>query len=117
MLNAEGQAEGPRVATTRPGKQKILRDRYRDLMTIYGFGYALYEPEPFERLRPGTLGYFDNDRRWRPLLYLADAAVVSALGRTPFTPLYLRAPDTRRWDPLSSKELGGRHRRHGLPIG
>lgn len=33
-------------------------------MTIHGFGYALYEPEPFERLRPGMLGYFDDDRRW-----------------------------------------------------
>ncbi len=39
---------------------KTLRDRYRDSMTIHGFGYALYEPEPFERLRPGTLGYFDD---------------------------------------------------------
>ena len=41
---------------------KTLRDRYRDSMAIYGFSYALYEPEPFERLRPGTLGCFDDVR-------------------------------------------------------
>ncbi len=78
---------------------KTLHDRYRDSMTIHGFGYALYEPVPFERLRPRTLGYFDGDRRWHPVLHLTNAAAVSALGCTPFIPPHLRAPNTRRWDP------------------
>ncbi len=39
------------------------------------------------------------------MLNLTDAAAVSALGCTPFTPLHLRAPDTRRWDPLSNSEV------------
>jgi hypothetical protein len=95
--------------------RQTLRDRYRDSMAIHGFGYALYEPELFERLRPGTLGYFDDDRRWHPVLHLTDAAAVSALGCTPFTPPHLRAPDTRRWDPLSS--TGVKERRLTLEAG
>ena len=77
---------------------KTLRDRYRDSMTIHGFGYALYEPEPSERLRPETLGYFS---RWLPVLHLTDAAAVFALGCMPFTPPHIRAPDTRHWGPLT----------------
>lgn len=56
---------------------KTLRDRYRDSMTIHGSGYALYELEHFERLRPGTLGYFDDERRWHQVLHLTYAAAVS----------------------------------------
>ncbi|KAH7186865.1 hypothetical protein DER44DRAFT_801870 [Fusarium oxysporum] len=84
---------------------KTLRDRYRNAMATHGFGYALYEPEPFERLRPGTIGYFDDDSRWHPVLDLTDAAAVAALGCTPFVAPRLRSADTRRWDPLASNDV------------
>jgi hypothetical protein len=85
-----------------------LRDQYRKAMKIHNFGYALYEPERFERLRPGTLGYFDVDFRWHPILNLADAAEVAALGCTPFVAPRLRAPDSRHWDPLPSEGVDKR---------
>ena len=82
-----------------------MRDQYRDAMRKHDFEYALYEPEPFERLQPGTLGYFDADSRWHPLLNLTDAAAVAALSCTPFVAPHLRAPDSRHWDPLISNDV------------
>jgi hypothetical protein len=84
---------------------QTLRDRYRNSMKMHSFGYALYEPEPFERVQPGTLGYFDADCRWHPVLDLTDAAAVTALGCTPFVAPRLRRPDPRRWDPLVSNDV------------
>lgn len=78
-------------------------------MAFYGFGYALYEPEQFERLMPGTLGYFDKDCRWHPIVNLTNGEAVVAMGYTPFNAPHLRTPDTRRWDPLSSSEVIGRN--------
>lgn len=78
------------------------RDRYRNAMREHGFGYALYEPQRSQDLRPGMLGYFDNDRQWHPLLDLTDAAAVAAHDCKPFKAPTLRRPDSRRWDPIKS---------------
>lgn len=81
------------------------RERYRNAMKDHGFGYALYEPELFERIRPGTVGYFDAGRVWHGLFDLNDAASLTAVGLTPFVPPRCRTPDTRRWGPLTSSQV------------
>ncbi|KAI0459168.1 hypothetical protein F5B21DRAFT_341202 [Xylaria acuta] len=75
---------------------------YRDAMRRHPFGYALYEPVPFSRLRPGTLGYLDDYQRWHPILDLADAKAVQDAGYSPMGHLQRSEPDVRRYGPLTS---------------
>ncbi|SPO00098.1 uncharacterized protein DNG_02950 [Cephalotrichum gorgonifer] len=68
-----------------------LATRYREAMRRHRFGYALYEPASFSRLRPGILGFLDEYQRWHPILDLTDPAAVQRAG-----------PDTRRLGPLTA---------------
>ncbi|GAB1312086.1 hypothetical protein MFIFM68171_02296 [Madurella fahalii] len=79
-----------------------LASRYRDAMRRHRFGYALYEPAPFSRLRPGILGFLDEYQRWHPILDLTDAAAVEAAGFGPLGPVQPSEPDTRRLGPLTA---------------
>ncbi|KAF2263249.1 hypothetical protein CC78DRAFT_534135 [Lojkania enalia] len=79
-----------------------LAGLYRDSMRLHRFGYALYEPVPFSRLRPGALGYLDEYQRWHPILDLADAEAVQAAGYPPVGYLQPSGLDVRRFGPLTS---------------
>ncbi|KAH6843409.1 hypothetical protein B0I37DRAFT_217358 [Chaetomium sp. MPI-CAGE-AT-0009] len=83
-----------------------LARTYRNAMRRHRFGYALYEPAPFSRLRPGMLGYLDDEyQRWHPILDLADASAVEAAGYEPLGYLQRSEPDTRRYGPLTADKV------------
>ncbi|KAK4141621.1 uncharacterized protein C8A04DRAFT_39007 [Dichotomopilus funicola] len=83
-----------------------LAHTYRTAMRRHRFGYALYEPAPFARLRPGMLGYLDDEyQRWHPILDLTDPAVVQAAGYGPLRPVQRSPPDTRRYGPLTADKV------------
>ncbi|KAK3377718.1 hypothetical protein B0H63DRAFT_524993 [Podospora didyma] len=84
---------------------KNIQTIYRDSMRRHRFGYALYEPVPFERLRPGMLGHLDEYQRWHPILDLTDATAVEAAGYTAVGYLQSNGPDTRRWGPLAASDV------------
>ncbi|KAK3296397.1 uncharacterized protein B0H64DRAFT_169331 [Chaetomium fimeti] len=79
-----------------------MATRYREAMRRHRFGYALYEPAPFSRLRPGMLGFLDEYQRWHPILDLTDAAAVKAAGFEPLGPLQRAEPDVRKFGPLTA---------------
>ncbi|KAL2157884.1 hypothetical protein VTH06DRAFT_4937 [Thermothelomyces fergusii] len=102
-----------------------LATRYREAMRRHRYGYALYEPAPFERLRPGMLGFLDEYQRWHPVLDLADAAAVTAAGFEPPARLQRAEPDVRRFGPLTASgvketsitlEAGAGAAALGLPV-
>ncbi|KAJ3941074.1 uncharacterized protein N0V96_008951 [Colletotrichum fioriniae] len=83
-----------------------LARTYRTAMRRHRFGYALYEPAPFSRLRPGMLGYLDDEyQRWHPILDLADAEAVKAAGFAPLGYLQRSPPDPRRYGPLTADKV------------
>ncbi|GAB1311939.1 hypothetical protein MFIFM68171_02149 [Madurella fahalii] len=83
-------------------ESESLGSRYRDAMRQHRFGYALYEPAPFSRLRPGMLGFLDEYQRWHPILDLSDAARVQAAGFGPLGPVQSSELDIRRFGPLTA---------------
>jgi hypothetical protein len=83
-----------------------LAHTYRNAMRRHRFGYALYEPVPFSRLRPGMLGYLDDEyQRWHPILDLSDASAVKDAGYEPLGYLQRSQPDTRRYGPLTADKV------------
>lgn len=82
-----------------------LAHTYRTAMRRHRFGYALYEPALFSRLRPGMLGYLDEYQRWHPILDLADASAVKAAGYGSLGPLQRSEPDRRRYGPLTADKV------------
>ncbi|KAK4168146.1 hypothetical protein QBC43DRAFT_309761 [Cladorrhinum sp. PSN259] len=83
-----------------------LARTYRNAMRRHRFGYALYEPAPFSRLRPGMLGYLDDEyQRWHPILDLSDASAVEAAGYAPLGYLQRSKPDNRRYGPLTADKV------------
>ncbi|KAK1465045.1 hypothetical protein CMEL01_12400 [Colletotrichum melonis] len=83
-----------------------LAQSYRSAMRRHRFGYGLYEPAPFSRLRPGMLGYLDDEyQRWHPILDLADAEAVKAAGLAPLGYLQRSPPDPRRYGPLKADKV------------
>ncbi|KAK8121520.1 hypothetical protein PG999_005640 [Apiospora kogelbergensis] len=89
------------------GNRSLART-YRTAMRRHRFGYALYEPAPFSRLRPGMLGYLDDEyQRWHPILDLTDSSAVRDAGFSPLAPLQRSEPDTRRYGPLAGDKVTG----------
>ncbi|KAJ3951288.1 hypothetical protein N0V92_012306 [Colletotrichum tropicale] len=85
---------------------KSLARSYRKTMRRHRFGYALYEPAPFSRLRPGLLGYLDDEyQRWHPILDLTDASAIETAGYSPLGPLQPSEPDLRRYGPLTGDKV------------
>lgn len=79
-----------------------MATRYREAMRQHRFGYALYEPVPFTRLRPGMLGFLDEYQRWHPILDLTDAAAVKEAGLGPLGSTQRAEPDVRHFGPLTA---------------
>ena len=44
-----------------------LPERYARLLKPHSLGYGLYFPVPANNIRPGALGFFDDEGRWRTL--------------------------------------------------
>ncbi|KAF1363164.1 hypothetical protein EJ07DRAFT_104752 [Lizonia empirigonia] len=84
-----------------------LAERYRASMMPHRYGYALFQPQAFARLRPGMLGYLDEYRNWHPLLDLSDPVAVQAVGFESIQTQILSDPDTRAWGPLVSNTVQG----------
>ncbi|KAF4462337.1 hypothetical protein FALBO_10852 [Fusarium albosuccineum] len=79
-----------------------LAGLYRRSMENHPYGYALYEPAPFSRLQPGTVGYLDDYQRWHPILNLNDTEAVQNSGYPPVGHLQRCDPDVHRVGPLLS---------------
>ncbi|KAM3070293.1 hypothetical protein ACMFMG_010130 [Clarireedia jacksonii] len=45
---------------------------YHRCLLREGYGHALYKETPHSDLKPGTIGYFDADKDWQPILQLTD---------------------------------------------
>ncbi|KAL2193544.1 hypothetical protein P885DRAFT_45195 [Corynascus similis CBS 632.67] len=86
---------------TRTDGESLAR-QYREAMRQHRYGYALYEPAPFSRLRPGMLGFLDEYQRWHPILDLTDTAAVEAAGFGPLGRVQRAEPDTCRFGPLTA---------------
>ncbi|KAI0111164.1 hypothetical protein GGR51DRAFT_557571 [Nemania sp. FL0031] len=78
---------------------------YRDSMRRHRFGYALYEPVPFERLHSGMLGFLDEYQRWHPIFDLSDDTMVQAEGFPPLDHSQSAHQDTRCWGPLTTSNV------------
>ncbi|KAJ8133270.1 hypothetical protein O1611_g356 [Lasiodiplodia mahajangana] len=74
-------------------------------MRGHRFGYALYEPVPFERLYPGMLGFLDEYQRWHPILDLNDKEKVQAEGYFPLGYTQRADPKMRRYLPLTASSV------------
>ncbi|KAJ4116134.1 hypothetical protein NW768_011106 [Fusarium equiseti] len=79
-----------------------LARRYLDSMKHHPYGNALFEPAPFSRLQPGSLGYLDELQRWHPILNLLDSEALEKAGYTPLGELRPSEPDLRRFGPMLS---------------
>jgi len=87
-----------------------LAERYRKSMRPHDFGYAMYKPPLYSRLRPGLLGYLDEDREWHPLLDLTKHPIFNLTTNQPadsqrytrFATPVLKTPDSRSWEPRVS---------------
>ncbi|KAF4336697.1 hypothetical protein FBEOM_9443 [Fusarium beomiforme] len=81
-----------------------LADRYHVSMQHHPYGYALFEPAPFSRLQPGSLGYLDEFHLWHPILNLLDSEELKKSGYPPLGELRPSEPDIRRFGPLLSNK-------------
>ncbi|KPM46374.1 hypothetical protein AK830_g4 [Neonectria ditissima] len=82
--------------------QGSFAEHFRRSMQNHPFGYALYEPAPFTRLQPGTVGYLDENQHWHPILNLLDPEALERDGYPPVGELRPSDPDVRRFGPLLS---------------
>ncbi|RFN47287.1 hypothetical protein FIE12Z_8469 [Fusarium flagelliforme] len=80
-----------------------LASHYLNSMKHHPYGNALYEPAPFSRLQPGSLGYLDDLQRWHPILNLLDSEALEKAGYSPLGDLRPSEPDVRRFGPMLSK--------------
>ncbi|KAH6839481.1 hypothetical protein B0I37DRAFT_386554 [Chaetomium sp. MPI-CAGE-AT-0009] len=81
---------------------KSMATRYREAMRRHRFGYALYEPASFSRLRPGMLGFLDEYQRWHPILDLTDAMAVREAGLGPLGETQRAELEVRQFGPLTA---------------
>ncbi|SPJ87766.1 uncharacterized protein FTOL_12235 [Fusarium torulosum] len=81
-----------------------LADHYYKSMQHHPYGYALFEPAPFTRLQPGSLGYLDEFHLWHPILDLLDSEALERAGYPPLGDLRPSEPDVRRFGPLLSNK-------------
>ncbi|KAH7235535.1 hypothetical protein BKA59DRAFT_532974 [Fusarium tricinctum] len=79
-----------------------LANHYYKSMQHHSYGYALYEPAPFTRLRPGSLGYLDEHHRWRPILDLLDSEALERAGYSSLGDLRPAEPNVCRFGPKTS---------------
>lgn len=91
----------------------MLQNTYRESMRNHPYGYALYEPESSNILKPGVCGYLTDNGQWTPLVGnnlrvdLGDAESLRLNGLTSFENLARAAPDTRAWGPKTSRQVVG----------
>ncbi|KAF4987542.1 hypothetical protein FGRMN_10294 [Fusarium graminum] len=83
-----------------------LADSYKKYMKRHPYGLALFEPAPFTRLQPGTLGYLDEYQRWHPIMNLLDDEALRKAGYPPLGELKPKEPDVRRFGPMLSENMG-----------
>ncbi|KAH7174053.1 uncharacterized protein B0J16DRAFT_199755 [Fusarium flagelliforme] len=81
-----------------------LARRYLHSMKHHPYGNALFEPAPFSRLQPGSLGYLDELQRWHPILNLLDSEALEKAGYSPLGELRPSEPDVRRFGPMLSNK-------------
>ncbi|CAG7555140.1 unnamed protein product [Fusarium equiseti] len=80
-----------------------LASQYLSSMKHHSCGNALYEPAPFSRLQPGSLGYLDELQRWHPILNLLDSEALKKGGYSPLGELRPSKPDVCLYGPMLSK--------------
>ena len=80
-----------------------LAELYVNTMKVHPEGYALYLPQPFSILKPGSCGYLDKDRQWNPIVDLTKPSAISKAGYEPIETLQ-RGPTGRpTWKPKPSR--------------
>ncbi|KID83168.1 hypothetical protein MGU_09531 [Metarhizium guizhouense ARSEF 977] len=92
----------------------MLNAVYRDKMQRHPYGYACYQPESSLIVKPGALGYVNNDGRWSPLvakngsnidLGVPETLVPNGLGS--FDKLFAAPPEEMSWGPKISDGANG----------
>jgi hypothetical protein len=82
-------------------------------MLNHPYGYALYEPQSSTIVKPGAVGYIDQETgRFVPLtkkgskrVDLEDEESLKINGLTPFNNLLRAEPDERSWGPKTSSRV------------
>jgi hypothetical protein len=85
---------------------KALDLAYANFMKNHPFGTALYTPQPYGLFHPGSVGYFDSNGSWNPIVDLSSPEDLAELGYTPVAERLKRAPSEKsiQWGPkISSK--------------
>jgi len=80
-------------------------ERYRESMRSEPYGYALYHPQEHTRLRPGMLGYLDENKHWHPLLDLRDPQAIANLNLPALKMQMLNERKPEQWGPKTASTV------------
>jgi hypothetical protein len=82
---------------------KHLNLVYANYMKNHPFGTALYTPQPYSLFHPGSVGYFDSNGSWNPIVDLSSPSDPAA-SYTPVAERLERAPSETsiQWGPKIS---------------
>jgi hypothetical protein len=73
-----------------------IYEEYAKLMEPNGDGHYLYKPQPFSKLHPGAIGYFDSHGKWNLITDISVPGDPESKGFTGLVqPLRRTKPDPR----------------------
>ncbi|GFF96650.1 hypothetical protein IFM47457_10988 [Aspergillus lentulus] len=80
-----------------------IYEEYAKLMEPNGDGHYLYKPQPFSKLHPGAIGYFDSHGKWNLITDISVPGDPESKGFTGLVqPLRRTKPDESMWKTRSS---------------
>ncbi|KAF7181206.1 hypothetical protein CNMCM7691_000335 [Aspergillus felis] len=80
-----------------------IQEEYAQLMEPNGDGHYLYRPQPFSKLHPGAIGYFDRHGAWNLITDLSEPGHPEGLGFTGLSrTLHRTEPQESMWKTRSS---------------
>jgi hypothetical protein len=80
-----------------------IYEEYAKLMEPNGDGHYLYKPQPFSKLHPGAIGYFDGHGKWNLITDISVPGDPESKGFTGLLqPLRRTKPDESMWKTRSS---------------
>lgn len=78
-------------------------EEYAALMNRNGDGYYLYKPQPYAKVHPGVIGYFDKHGGWTTITDLSIPGQPEKDGYSRFTPEFDKdKPETATWNSRAS---------------
>jgi hypothetical protein len=81
-----------------------LGAQYAEAMLKHPYGFALYEPALFDRLKPGSVGYINKKGLWCPILDLTTKDYLND-GYSRFNVPVPEPKSLQRWDPCKAGQV------------